>query len=253
MELKRRIWTDAEVEIFKRIYPDQSSADIAAVFGKSLNQVYNLAQELGVKKSEEYLKSTQSGRIVGGDLGIPYRFTKGFTPHNKGKEMPAEIYEKVKGTMFKKGIIPANSKKEGDISIRNAKNGFQYYFIRVEKKWIPLARHVYENLHGQIPKGLLITHIDGNTLNVEPDNLKMITRGENSNRNRNREKASETMRRLYREGKVNNPMINASDQIVANWIAPRNKQLQTEVLKHPELIELKRNQIKLRRSCKQQN
>jgi len=252
MAIKRRIWADNEVEIFKSIYPNQKSEDIAKAFSKSLVQVYNLAFSLGVKKSEEFLKTEMGGRIVAGDKGIQFRFPKGNVPVNKGQKMSDSVYEKVKSTMFKKGIIPANSKKEGEISLRNSKNGAQYYFIRQNGKWIPLARHVYESLHGAVPIGSIVIHLDGNTLNVDPDNLKAITRSEHSNRNRNREKASITMRRLYKEGKVNNPMINAADPIVAGWIAPRDKTLQKELLKHPEIIELKRNQIKLKRSCKQQ-
>ncbi len=45
--------------------------------------------------------------------GRRYRFSKGNIPANKGKKMPANVYEKARKTMFRKGNIPANHKPIG--------------------------------------------------------------------------------------------------------------------------------------------
>ena len=41
-------------------------------------------------------------------------FKKGMIPHNKGKKMSKELYEKCRGTMFEKGNIPADTREVGE-------------------------------------------------------------------------------------------------------------------------------------------
>jgi len=46
-------------------------------------------------------------------------------------------------------------------------------------RWVPLARHVWEQAHGPIPKGMLIIHRDGDQLNDALSNLQMVDRNQN--------------------------------------------------------------------------
>lgn len=251
MAAMRRIWTDIEVEEFKRIYPDMKSSDVAKALNKDLKSVYNLAHSLKIRKSEQFMKTQNSGRIVGGELGVQYRFVKGQEPPNKGKKMPGIVYSKAEKTMFKKGNLPHNTRSDGEISIRKDKRGVPYRFIRISKgKWIPFSRYIYQIEIGDIPTGYVVKHKDGDTLNDSADNLKAISKRENAKENHNRDKARETMKGLYAEGKINNPMKNMADKVVAGWIAPRDPELQLRILEFPDIIELKRNQIKLKRQCK---
>src|SRR5262245_56543839 len=46
------------------------------------------------------------------------------------------------------------------------------------KRWMPLARYVWEKTHGPVPAGLRVVHLDGNTLNDDPKNYGLLTAGE---------------------------------------------------------------------------
>lgn len=44
--------------------------------------------------------------------------------------------------------------------------------------WIPLARFTWEQMHGPVPPGKRVVHLDGNTLNDNPANYGLLTAGE---------------------------------------------------------------------------
>lgn len=85
-------------------------------------------------------------------------------------------------------------------------------------KLIALHRLIYVWYKGDIPKGYIVDHIDNNQLNNDPDNLQLLTRGENVKKNNNgnnqftvtrnnpalyeecRKRLSESMRHLYASG-----------------------------------------------------
>lgn len=46
------------------------------------------------------------------------------------------------------------------------------------RRWIPLARFTWEQMHGPIPAGYRVIHVDGNTLNDNPANYALMTAGE---------------------------------------------------------------------------
>lgn len=118
------------------------------------------------------------------------RFKKGMVSHNKGKKQaefltPDQI-KRTKATRFKKGHAPHNQKeKNGCISIRtDSQTGTRYKWIRLSVgEWQELHRYRYEQKHGPIPAGHIVTFEDGNSLNCEPENLRCISRAENGIRN----------------------------------------------------------------------
>jgi hypothetical protein len=123
-----------------------------------------------------------SGRII--EPSIPNQFKPGHTPHNKGKQMDAEIYEKVAPTMFKKGNKPANTKPNGTINVRADSSGRFYQYIKIkDSHWELLQRYVWTQANGEIPRGSVVIFLDGNYLNCELSNLQVITRKENMARN----------------------------------------------------------------------
>jgi len=119
------------------------------------------------------------------------QFKKGHTPWNKdvkGLRMsPA--------TEFKKGHLPHNYKKIGAIYIVKDKKGTPYRWIKLkdtgprEHRRKPYARYVWEGEHGPIPKGGIIRHKDGDSLNDNLDNLMLIDRAENARITRRSPKA----------------------------------------------------------------
>jgi hypothetical protein len=164
------------------LYPHHSSKYIAELLGVTISKVYNTAWGAKVKKSAEYLLTPESGRII--EPSVPNQFKPGHTPHNKGKQMDAEIYEKVAPTMFKKGNKPHNTKPNGTINVRLDTQGRPYQYIKIKDcHWELLQRHVWTQANGEIPPGSVVIFLDGNYLNCELSNLQVISRKENMARN----------------------------------------------------------------------
>jgi len=114
---------------------------------------------------------------------VPHRtsyYTKGHESWNKGKKISDEHRQKLIDSSYKKGNIPFNIKPIG--ATRNINN---YNEIKVDHaKWIAVSRYNWMQVHGEIPQGYVIFHIDGNHLNDHIDNLCLITRGQMATINR---------------------------------------------------------------------
>jgi hypothetical protein len=164
------------------LYPHHSTKYIAELLGVTISKVYNTAWDAKVKKSAEYMLTPESGRII--EPSIANQFKPGHTPHNKGKQISAEIYEKVAPTMFKRGNKPHNTKPNGTINIRADKSGRLYQYIKIkDSHWELLQRYVWTKANGEIPSGSVVIFLDGNYLNCELNNLQVISRRENMARN----------------------------------------------------------------------
>lgn len=121
------------------------------------------------------------------NTGLSGRFEKGHIPANKGKSMTAEQYKKCSATMFKKGSMPQNHKPVGTVSIRNNyKRGQRYVYEKVAEPNVWRQKHIleWERKYGKVPKGKMLIFADGNTLNVDIDNLVLISRNQNAVMNR---------------------------------------------------------------------
>jgi hypothetical protein len=108
------------------------------------------------------------------ELGKAHRFKKGEKPMNYGKKMAPDIYEKCKATMFKKGAKPPNWKPDG--SERVDVEG--YTMIKVNGKFIQKHVHIWNQYHGEVPKGSAVIFKDGNRQNLIIENLILVTRKE---------------------------------------------------------------------------
>ncbi len=217
-------WTEEEEKRLVKLYKTKSRKEIATILNKTKNQISNKLFQLGITLSEKERKRR---------LEKTY-FKKGFIPWNKN----------LKGlhfspdTEFKKGHLPVNTTYDGCIRVRighKDRKGRRYKWIRIAKsKWIMLQHYNWLNSGREIPKGYLLACKDGNTLNCEPDNWELITRAENLKRN-----SPEDFRSLKYRG---------SDKSMASKISRGDKELTKIIIKnHPELIELKRQQLKLQR------
>lgn len=178
----RRRWTNKEIEYLKAQFPDERTEDIALHLGRSYSSVATKANALGLYKSAAFKSDLEkSGHINVIQAGKETRFQPGQESHNKGKKqeeyMSAEAIERTKRTRFKPGNLPHNTRKDGDISIRMDKNGYQYKYIRVKLGvWKLLHRVTWERHHGPIPRGYNVQFKDGNQLNCDIDNLYIISR-----------------------------------------------------------------------------
>jgi hypothetical protein len=173
-------------EIIRQRFPHERTQGIADDLGLSYSQVANRAFSMGLKKTLEFKRSESSGRTNLIEGGKKFRYTPGHTPFNKGKEMPAEIYEKVKATMFKKGNRPHNWKPDGSIVERKDtdQNGRVYLYYKVsDSNWILYHKKVWIEHNGPIPKKSIVRFIDGNTRNCDISNLEMVSMRDNMHRN----------------------------------------------------------------------
>ena len=162
-------------------YADMSTKDIADHVGLTISQVYNRAHHLQLKKSPEYMAAILE--IEAAKLrmyGEKSRFPKGHTPVNKGQKMSAELYEKIRPTMFKNGSTPANTKFDGHE--RLSKDGYIEVRIR-QGKYKLKHRHIWEQHNGEIPNRHIVVFKDRNKLNFDINNLELITFEDNMRRN----------------------------------------------------------------------
>lgn len=179
--MKKQFWKAEEINYLMMIYPDVKTDKIAKSLNRSVSQIYSKANLLGLKKSEVYMKQELERQAIRLRIvGEKARFKKGGVAFNKGKKMPAEVYEKVKGTMFKKGATPHNTKHNGYIRI--TVDGYKE--IRISKGKFRLLHVVnWEKINGKVPKGHCLRAIDGNSLNTQPSNWELISRKDNMIRN----------------------------------------------------------------------
>lgn len=158
------IYSKEEHEFMKQFVPGHSYREIQ----KDFTERFGWEIALGQIKSYIGNHNLNTGRT-----GC---FEKGQKAHNKGKKMPPEVYEKAKATMFKNGNIPQNYHPVG--SERITRDGYIEVKIADPNKWKLKHRYVWENENGAIPKGYAILFLDGNKLNVNISNMKLVKRSE---------------------------------------------------------------------------
>lgn len=219
-------WSLEDEQKLIALYPTTLIRDLCIILNKTESQVENCAHRNKVKKDPEF-KYQQALKTA---------FKPGTIPPNKGKKqedyMSADQIEKTKGTRFKKGEKSITELYDGAITIRAKKNETPHQYIRLAKnKWLELQIHNWEQINGTVPEGHCLACKDGDTLNCDPSNWELITMQENMHRN--------------------SCSVNLKDGFVAYSIAWRDKELAQELRKYPEIIELKRQEILLKRAIQQ--
>ena len=148
-----------------RRYPEGFEEFIRKVsWGKYIPELHKIVTaKFGDILTQEQLKSFLSRRHI-----IRFenhgRFEKGHVPANKGKKMPAEVYEKSKHTMFKKGHQPNNHREVG--SERINVEGYAEIKVAEPNRWQLKHRVVYENYHNVKLKSTdVVIFLDGNKQN----------------------------------------------------------------------------------------
>ena len=157
------------------MYPEHLASEIAEIIGKTTVGVQQMAAKLGVRSTPE--KIARTGKMSQNHPNvIATRYKKGNVPPNKGKKVSAEVYEKMKPHMFKKGETPLNYRPVG--SERVNVEGYVEVKVADPKTWKLKHRVIWEEAHGPIPEGYNIQFKDGNSLNVQLDNLYMISKAD---------------------------------------------------------------------------
>lgn len=205
--MKRKLWTNKEVQLLKKLYPDNDTQEIAKKLNVTVDQVYNKVSKLGIKKSKEYhekLMKIEAERLR--KVGRKTRYSKGHKPANKGKKqkeyMRPEAIERTKKTRFKKGQTPLNHRPVG--SERRDKDGYLLVKTKEPNVWELKHRIVWEDKHGEIPDSHAVVFKDGNIRNVTLDNLELISRQELMERNTIQRYPEELKKVLQLQGRVKN-------------------------------------------------
>lgn len=109
-------------------------------------------------------------------------FTKGQTPHNKGKPMPPEVRAKCLKTAFKPGNRPHTWRGAGHERI-DEKDGYVVMIVDEVNPWTgaptrPVLKHRYlwEQKNGPLPDGYCLKCLDGDKTNTDPSNWEAIPR-----------------------------------------------------------------------------
>ena len=173
-------WRTWEFRVIRAVWDLVHDDEMASWFGTDRKRVASARKRLGLRRDRPRYRTKDGQRV-----SIRTEFAKGLRPHNA---RPA-------GTVYMR-----------------LDHGRPVMMISVERgKPKRYAQHVWREANGEIPKGSFVTFSDGNSMNCELSNLKLITRGENAVRNRLKcneaertRKAAETRRKreAYRRAKA---------------------------------------------------
>ena len=168
-------WTQEEIEILSRLYPNHYAREIAGILGRGISSIYCKARTLGIESSRE--KIQRAGYEVSkSPASIARRFQNCSVPLNKGKKVSPQIYAKMQPTMFKKGQTPVNHRDVGSERV----NVYGYIEIKVAEpnRWRLKHRVIWEQVNGSIPKGYNVQFKNHNRQDCRIENLYLISKAE---------------------------------------------------------------------------
>ena len=160
-------YSQEEHAFLRAFIPGHTSKEIAEEYNKIFTEPITVAR----------VKSYMANHKL--NNGLTGCFPKGHIPFNKGQK--GLWFEGSEKTWFRKGHIPHNAKPIGFEKI--TKDGFVEVKVREHpengKRCFERKHHIiWEAAHGPVPKGCVITFLDGDTLNCDISNLALITRAE---------------------------------------------------------------------------
>lgn len=206
-------WTESEVRFLKNNIDLMTLSGIARALGRSKSSIFGKVKSLDIVRSPEAAERFRRANL----------FKKGHVPWTKG--MKGVHFSP--GTEFKKDHLPVCTKYDGCITTRTDTHNVTYRYIRIaQARWQLYHRYVWEKHNGRIPPAHIVGFRNGDTLDCRIENLYCMSKADNIRRNRNYE----------------------SDTYVAHTLFPRDRVMKKEALKHKDLLELKRAQLKLRRA-----
>lgn len=137
-------YTVKEIEFIKNNL-DKGNKELGEILGRSADSVKDRMQRSGFKRTKKQIKV---------------------------------LYKQNNSGQFKKGKLPHNYKRGWFYS----KDGYIVLSVGKSKQRL---KHLYnwEQINGPLPKGYCLRCVDGNKLNTNPSNWKLITRKENMLKN----------------------------------------------------------------------
>lgn len=86
--------------------------------------------------------------------------------------------------MYEKGNKPHNELPIGSLRNIDGYNEIKY----ANHKWMAVSRYNWEQVHGPVPKGMVVFKMDGDRYNDDISNLCLVSRKELASLNRNHAK-----------------------------------------------------------------
>lgn len=136
-----------------------------------------IADKFGVHLTIAQVNSLRSRNKM--NSGLTGRFEKGSTPWNKGIHFQAG--GRCTETQFKKGNKPHNTKPVGYESVD--KDGYVHFKPPGSEKMVIKHTYLWKQAYGPIPPGKCLIFLDGNKLNCDLSNLKLIDRATHARMN----------------------------------------------------------------------
>lgn len=163
----QHMWSKEEIEYLTQITPGKYRKEILKLMNEKFEYQFSLTQIAAAIKR------------YGLTTGLSGQFGTGAKPWNKGTKglTSANI------TSFKKGHTPINYKPVG--SERINVEGYIEVKVADPRKWRLKHRVIWEQHHGEIPKGHAIIFADGDKSNLDIDNLLLVSRKQLLFMNRN--------------------------------------------------------------------
>lgn len=221
----RGFWSPEEIEFLREHYSNTKNDELAEMLGRQETQVVNQANRLRLKKSKEFWTYVNSLPNAG-KFGQRPAWNKGM----KGLLLGSGA------SRFNPSNRPHNEKYDGALSIRWEQNTGRpiIMYRQARRKWVRYSHHVFASYYGEIPKGMIIRHRNGNRLDFRLENLELITKRENYLKN--------------------SASVNLSDGFVVSRMlgkgkTPNREEIKKALLETPELIQTKRSIINLKRLC----
>lgn len=189
--LPRRVfWTEAEIELLRREYPDTPTEALAVFLGVDVKRVHAKAGRLGLKKSPAFFAAGYGGRLDPGQRVSPAtEFKPGQPSHNKGLRRPGYAAGRMAQTQYTPGSRPHNWVPVGSVRI----NSDGYLDCKVSdtghppRDWLAVHRLVWIAAHGPVPAGHVVVFKPGkrttDAVAITPDVLELVTRRELLRRN----------------------------------------------------------------------
>ena len=149
-----------ELDFIREVTPGRHYHEIVEMFNKKFER------QIDAKK----LKCTLRNHNI--STGLTGRFEKGITPYNKGKKYPGTGNK----TTFRKGATPHNKMKVGEDTITT--DGYVKTKIAEPDVWEYKHKLMWKEKNGPIPEGHSVIFADGNRMNLDIDNLLLVSKAE---------------------------------------------------------------------------
>jgi len=168
-------WTPAELDVLRRRFADERSADIARDLGRKYHSVTQMAYNLGLRKSEAFKASPASGRMAKGRT-LPGSEATRFKPGQPGWNAGKKGLGLIKGNCgsFRKGHLPHNWCPVG--TIRPTTDGYLRLKVAEPRTWEFVHLRTWIAANGPVPEGHMVCFADKDKSNCHISNLRLVSR-----------------------------------------------------------------------------